>query len=71
MDSLRRFDVYPKTHDDLKVRTVGGALISVCCYLFAGVLFVSEFRQYRSLETVDRCVAICLTPALPGAPVLP
>jgi multisubunit Na+/H+ antiporter MnhG subunit len=56
IDGLRRFDVYPKTHDDLKVRTVGGAVISVCCYLFAAVLFVSEFRQYRSLETIDRFV---------------
>lgn len=50
---MRRFDVFPKTHDDLKVRTLGGAAISVCCYLFAFTLFISEFRQWRSLETVD------------------
>uniref|UniRef100_A0A7S2GMN4 Endoplasmic reticulum vesicle transporter C-terminal domain-containing protein n=1 Tax=Haptolina brevifila TaxID=156173 RepID=A0A7S2GMN4_9EUKA len=52
-DALRRFDIYPKTHDDLKVRTLGGALISIGCYLFVSVLFVSEFRQWRSIETVD------------------
>ena len=54
MQALRRFDVVNvKTHDDLKVRTIGGAAISVCCYLFATVLFVSEFRSWRHLETVD------------------
>jgi len=53
MEALRKFDVYPKTHDDLKVRTLGGALISICCYIFVAVLFLSEYRQWRSLETVD------------------
>lgn len=53
VESLRRFDMYTKTHDDLKVRTISGALISVCCYIFVGILFLSEFRQWRTLETVD------------------
>ena len=55
-DGLRRFDVYStnKTHDDLKVRTLGGAAISICCCIFAALLFVSEFKSWRSLETVDR-----------------
>ena len=50
---LRRFDVYPKTHDDLKVRTLSGATISLCCYVFATVLLFQEFKQFRALETVD------------------
>ena len=56
LDGLRRFDVYStnKTHDDLKVRTLSGAGISVCCCIFAAMLLVSEFRQYRAIETVDR-----------------
>ena len=55
-DGLRRFDVYStnKTHDDLKVRTLGGAAISVCCCVLTALLFVSEFRSWRNLETVDR-----------------
>jgi hypothetical protein len=27
---LRRFDVYPKTIQDYQVRTLGGALVSIC-----------------------------------------
>lgn len=53
-DSLRKFDIYPKTQDDLKVRTLSGALISVCCLLIAAVLLASEFWAWRAIETVDR-----------------
>ena len=54
MSSLRRFDfVNVKTHDDLKVRTISGAAISVCCYVFASVLLISEYRTWRQLETID------------------
>ena len=53
---LARFDIYSanKTHDDLKVRTLGGAAISIVMTMVACLLFVSEFRQWRHLETVDR-----------------
>ncbi len=53
---IARFDIYStnKTHDDLKVRTLGGAVISIVCTIVAIVLFISEFSQYRALETVDR-----------------
>jgi len=56
LEGLRKFDVYTsnKTHDDLKVRTLGGAAISVACTLFATCLIVSEYRQWGHLETVDR-----------------
>ena len=52
---LERFDYYStnKTHDDLKVRTLSGAAISVACSIIALLLLVSEFRTWRSLETVD------------------
>ena len=53
MSGLRRFDVFTKTEDDLKVRTISGAAISVCCYHFASILFVSEYRAWRHIETVD------------------
>ena len=52
---LERFDIYSgnKTHDDLKVRTLSGAAISVAFSIIALLLLVSEFRTWRSLETVD------------------
>ena len=52
---LDRFDFFQanKTHDDLKVRTLSGAAISVVCIIIAFTLLVSEFRAWRSLETVD------------------
>lgn len=54
MSGFLKFDVVNvKTHDDLKVRTIGGAAISICCYLFAATLFVSEWNAFRHLETVD------------------
>ena len=47
MSSLSRFDIYStnKTHDDLKVRTLGGAGISILMTVFALILFGSEFRN--------------------------
>jgi hypothetical protein len=51
---LLAFDIYPKTNDELKERTLGGALISVICTIFAVTLFVSEFSQWRTIETVDK-----------------
>ena len=52
---IERFDYYStnKTHDDLKVRTLGGAGISITCSIIAIMLFFSEFRTWRTLETVD------------------
>ena len=45
--SLARFDIYSsnKTHDDLKVRTLGGAGISIVMSVFAVILLVTEFRS--------------------------
>ena len=51
---MERLDIFPKTFDDFKERTLGGALISIVCCLLALSLFTAEFAQYRAVETVDR-----------------
>ena len=54
MSSLERLDIFPKTYEDFKERTLGGGLISVACGLLALLLFTAELAQYRAVETVDR-----------------
>lgn len=51
---MDRFDIFPKTYDDFKERTLGGAAVSVACGLLALLLFGAEFAQYRAVETLDR-----------------
>lgn len=52
-DEMDRFDVFPKISNDLKVRTLSGALLSIVVSVVAVMLFTSEFRHWRALETVD------------------
>ena len=52
---MERLDIFPKTYDDFKERTLGGAAVSIVCCLLALLLFGAEFSNYRSVETVDRC----------------
>jgi hypothetical protein len=51
--SLKSFDAYPKLHEDMKVRTVGGAAVSLVAGFFILILFVSELSYYLTVETVD------------------
>jgi len=72
------FDAFPKTLDELKERTLGGAAISIAATFLIALLFVSEFRQYRQIETIDRLdvdvsntnskIAINLDITLPSLP---
>eukprot|EP00727_Mastigamoeba_balamuthi_P011387 m51a1_g6871 putative endoplasmic reticulum-golgi intermediate compartment protein 3-like isoform x2 (576) ;mRNA; f:168986-173271 len=50
MDKLKAFDAYPKTHEDFRVRTVSGALISILCAALMLWLFVGEFSYYLAME---------------------
>eukprot|EP00965_Chrysotila_dentata_P224682 6194324-Pleurochrysis_carterae.AAC.5 len=52
---LRTLDVYPKAEDHLKERTLGGGIISLVCVVLACTLLVTEWRQHRAVETIDRC----------------
>ncbi|KAK0085436.1 hypothetical protein PV325_005211 [Microctonus aethiopoides] len=43
---LRKIDAYPKTLEDFRVKTFGGALITIISSIFMAVLFLSELRDY-------------------------
>ncbi|KAJ1620520.1 endoplasmic reticulum-golgi intermediate compartment-domain-containing protein [Pavlovales sp. CCMP2436] len=106
--SMMAFDAFPKTLDELKERTLGGAAsaaavarqpsgatapglltpahcvvlpccaVSIAATFLIALLFVSEFRQYRQIETIDRLdvdvsntnskIAINLDITLPSLP---
>eukprot|EP01108_Squamamoeba_japonica_P007043 TRINITY_DN5858_c0_g1_i1.p1 TRINITY_DN5858_c0_g1~~TRINITY_DN5858_c0_g1_i1.p1 ORF type:complete len:419 (+),score=181.00 TRINITY_DN5858_c0_g1_i1:121-1377(+) len=47
---LKKFDAYPKTHEDFRVRTFSGATISILSGAFILFLFFSEFAYYLTTE---------------------
>mmetsp|Transcript_28495 Transcript_28495/g.88642 ORF Transcript_28495/g.88642 Transcript_28495/m.88642 type:complete len:365 (+) Transcript_28495:88-1182(+) len=53
---LRRFDVYSKVHDDYRVRTKSGGLISLVSIVIMAVLFFSELDSYLTAEVVDHII---------------
>lgn len=50
MDKLRRFDVFSKTQDDFRVRTTGGAIVSILSVTLIVLLFVSEVMFYLATD---------------------
>ncbi|XP_076456830.1 endoplasmic reticulum-Golgi intermediate compartment protein 3-like [Babylonia areolata] len=50
-DKLRRFDAYPRTLEDFRVKTFGGAIITLLSSAVMAVLFISELNEYLSQET--------------------
>jgi len=48
--ALKKFDAYPKTLEDFRVRTFSGAAVSIVSGLFILWLFISEFVYYLSVE---------------------
>lgn len=50
---LKALDVYPKTMDDLKERTLSGAAISLVCSVIVTILAVSEFRQLLRIDVTN------------------
>eukprot|EP01089_Gocevia_fonbrunei_P020308 TRINITY_DN7540_c0_g1_i1.p1 TRINITY_DN7540_c0_g1~~TRINITY_DN7540_c0_g1_i1.p1 ORF type:complete len:393 (+),score=84.11 TRINITY_DN7540_c0_g1_i1:84-1262(+) len=50
LQKLKRFDAYPKTLEDFRVRTLSGAIVSIVCALIILWLFFSELSYYLSTE---------------------
>lgn len=50
---LKRFDVYSKVHDDYRVKTQSGGLISLVSIIIMTILFTSELTDYLTVEVVD------------------
>ncbi|XP_033727705.1 endoplasmic reticulum-Golgi intermediate compartment protein 3-like [Pecten maximus] len=50
LERLRQFDAYPKTLEDFRVKTFGGATITILSGLLMTVLFLSEFNYYLTKD---------------------
>ncbi|XP_014679210.1 PREDICTED: endoplasmic reticulum-Golgi intermediate compartment protein 3-like [Priapulus caudatus] len=50
LQKLRRFDAYPKTLEDFRVKTFGGAAVTVISGILMVILFVSELNYYLTTE---------------------
>eukprot|EP00930_Biecheleria_cincta_P074685 TRINITY_DN61904_c0_g1_i1.p1 TRINITY_DN61904_c0_g1~~TRINITY_DN61904_c0_g1_i1.p1 ORF type:complete len:382 (-),score=57.48 TRINITY_DN61904_c0_g1_i1:137-1261(-) len=53
---VKRFDVYSKVHDDYRIRTQSGGLISLVSLCIMALLFCSELRNYFVVDVVDHIV---------------
>jgi hypothetical protein len=50
MNRLRRFDAYPKTLDDFRVKTFGGAAVTIVSGAVMLLLFISELGYYLQTD---------------------
>lgn len=50
VSTLRKFDAYPKTLEDFRVKTFGGAAVTLVSGFFMFLLFVSELSFYLTTE---------------------
>jgi Endoplasmic Reticulum-Golgi Intermediate Compartment (ERGIC) len=46
LDVLKRFDAYPKTLEDFRIKTLGGGTITLLSAIVMLFLFVSETQDY-------------------------
>ncbi|XP_029650596.1 endoplasmic reticulum-Golgi intermediate compartment protein 3 isoform X2 [Octopus sinensis] len=47
---LRQFDAYPKTLEDFRVKTFGGAIVTLISSMLMFILFISELNYYLTKE---------------------
>uniref|UniRef100_A0A3B5QI53 Endoplasmic reticulum-Golgi intermediate compartment protein n=1 Tax=Xiphophorus maculatus TaxID=8083 RepID=A0A3B5QI53_XIPMA len=50
LNKLKQFDAYPKTLEDFRVKTWGGATVTIISGIIMFVLFVSELQYYLTKE---------------------
>ncbi|XP_010638253.1 endoplasmic reticulum-Golgi intermediate compartment protein 3 isoform X1 [Fukomys damarensis] len=50
LGKLKQFDAYPKTLDDFRVKTCGGATVTIVSGLLMLLLFLSELQYYLTTE---------------------
>lgn len=53
LSRVSKLDMYPKLHEDVKVRTRGGGALSLVVALFASILFFSELSVFLSPVTTS------------------
>jgi len=53
---LSKFDVYAKVHDDYRIKTKSGGLISLVSIAIMTILFISELSNYLTVEVVDHII---------------
>ena len=46
MDLLRSLDLFPKTHDDFRVKTATGGILSIISVILMIALLIAETRTY-------------------------
>ncbi|KAI8776977.1 endoplasmic reticulum-Golgi intermediate compartment protein 3 [Biomphalaria glabrata] len=49
-DRLKRFDAYPKTLEDFRIKTLGGATVTLISAALMLILFISELNYYLTHE---------------------
>ena len=53
---LKNFDLYGKVHDDYRIKTQSGGIISLVSMLIMAMLFLSELHNYLRAELIDHIV---------------
>ncbi|CAH0557870.1 unnamed protein product [Brassicogethes aeneus] len=53
LEKLRRFDAYPKTVEDVRIKTYGGAAITIISVVIMSLLFWAEFLDYLSSDVSE------------------
>lgn len=49
-EKLRQFDAYPKTLEDFRIKTFGGATVTIVSSIIMVILFMSELNYYLTYE---------------------
>ena len=54
LNRFKSLDIYPKTLEDYRVKTLTGGALSIFALVSVFVLIVSEFMLYRTVERLDQ-----------------